>query len=76
MKALRTFSNTAQATLAKMLLEGSGIAAIIEKDDCGGMNPFLQPVTGVRLVVREADAERAENVLQEASAAGDSAVTL
>jgi len=58
--------------MAKMLLAGSGIAAIIEKDDCGGMNPFLQPATGVRLVVRETDAERAEDILQEAAAAGDS----
>ena len=48
-----------------MLLEGSGIDATIQKDDCGGMRPYLQIMTGVQLLVAQEDAERAMEILKE-----------
>ena len=55
----------ALAELAKMRLEESGIESFIRSDDCGGMLPFLQSVTGVSLSVRESDAESASRVLAQ-----------
>ena len=64
-----------QAGLAKATLEGSGIDAVIRKDDCGGMRPYLQASTGVNVLVRRSDARRARGVLGSAedSAAEESA---
>ncbi|MDD3552610.1 MAG: hypothetical protein PHH39_10680 [Methanothrix soehngenii] len=47
-----------------MLLEGSGVEAIIQKDDCGGMRPYLQVMTGVQLLVAKEDVERAMEILK------------
>ncbi len=47
----------------KMLLEGCAIDAAIQKDDCGGMLPYLQVATGVRLMVRAEDRQKAEEIL-------------
>ena len=62
---IRNYTSEIPATLAKAALEGSGIDTMIQKDDCGGMNPFLQAVTGVQLLVRREDAERAEDILKQ-----------
>ena len=51
------------AELARMRLEANGIESYIATDDCGGMLPFFQAVTGVRLTVRESDAESASRIL-------------
>ena len=59
----RYFSET-PAELARMVLEGSGVDARVSADDCGGMQPFLQASTGVRLIVRSEDMERAEEILK------------
>lgn len=63
---LATFSTEMDAHLARMRLESVGIFSFVSKDDCGGMRPWLQPVTGVRLMVRRADAEQALEVLEDA----------
>jgi len=62
---IRNYISEIPATMAKMALEGSGIDAMIRKDDCGGMRPYLQVATGVQLLVRQEDAERAEEILKK-----------
>ena len=37
---------------------------MIARDDCGGQRPHLTLTSGVRLLVRAEDAERAAEVLQ------------
>lgn len=64
---LRRFSNMAQAEMARIALEASGIVCFLSQDDCGGMEPYLQSSNGVRLMIRRDDQERANDVLAEAS---------
>ena len=63
---IRRYINETPAELARMTLEGSGVDASVSKDDCGGMWPYLQASTGVRLIVRTEDTERAEEILKHA----------
>ncbi|MCK9555937.1 DUF2007 domain-containing protein [bacterium] len=63
---IRNYIDEIPANLAKAALEGSGIDAMIRKDDCGGMKPYMQVGTGIQLLVRQEDAERAEEVLKDA----------
>ena len=59
----RTFSYQHEADFVKSVLEGSGIEAAIMADDCGGVDPALGLVRGVRLLVAEDQVEQAERVL-------------
>jgi hypothetical protein len=59
---IRTFANRNDAELARSALEASDIEAAVQADDAGGERPSLW-MTGVRLVVRVEDAERAAGVL-------------
>ena len=61
-----TYPAETLAELARMKLEECGIESFVAADDCGGMLPFLQAATGVRLSVREPDAELALRVLAQA----------
>jgi Putative prokaryotic signal transducing protein len=60
---LKVFSNEIDAEMAQQLLQEAGVTAFLFKDDAGGMEPHLQRTTGVRLVVNEADAENAHQIL-------------
>ncbi|MBV9676159.1 MAG: DUF2007 domain-containing protein [Acidobacteriaceae bacterium] len=60
---IRTFASEWEASVAKSALEAFGINCMISRDDCGGQRPHLAMTGGVQLVVRSADAERAEEVL-------------
>jgi len=60
---IATFSNEMDAELARITLAHQAIAACILKDDCGGMYPYLQAFTGVRLMVNACDVERAKRAL-------------
>ena len=60
-----TFSSELEADMAPMSLDSNGIDSFISKDDCGDMRPWLQPVTGVRLTVRETEAKRLSETLEE-----------
>jgi hypothetical protein len=60
---LRTFLNDIDAQLAKTALEAAEIESMIRADDAGGMRPHLWVGSGVELVVRAEDAERANEVL-------------
>ncbi len=59
-----TFSSEWNADMARMTLETNGIDSVIFKDDCGGMRPFMQPVTGVKLMVKNSKAQRASKILE------------
>lgn len=64
-----TYPSISEAALHRGVLEAAGIAAEIFTDDMGGMYPQMQNITGVRLMVRREDLERAREVL--ASGHGD-----
>ena len=59
------FGNEFEAHMARGLLESHGIPCFVAKDDCGGMRPFMQLSTGVRLIVRQSDAKQAANILND-----------
>ena len=61
-----TYPAEMQAEMARMRLETNGIDAFIIKDDCGGMLPFFQAITGVRLMVRAEEADQAAQILAQA----------
>ena len=60
---VRTFTNEAEANIAKGALEAFGIDCMITRDDCGGLRPHLTLTGGLRLLVRADDAARAAEVL-------------
>lgn len=65
-----TYPSEIEAEMARMKLEMKGIGAYIVKDDCGGMRPYLQTITGVHLMVRTKDAEVAESLLTQTNEDG------
>ncbi len=62
--AVRTFGTQIEADLARGALEAAGIESAISADDAGGTRPHLWVGGGVRLLVREEDAERAAEILK------------
>ena len=61
---IKTFNNELDADIAKQHLQSHGIEAIVSKDDCGGMRPWLQGQQGVDLQVFENDSAKANKILQ------------
>jgi len=59
---VRTFVNRIEAELAQSALEAGDIDSTIVDDDAGGTQPPLW-LGGVKLLVRENDAERANEIL-------------
>lgn len=62
---VRTFFDRFEADVAQSALEAAGIEAMIRSDDCAGLRPHMSMTNGVELLVREADVERATEVLTE-----------
>ena len=60
---IRTFASHMEADLVKSLLEAFGVESVTSSDDCAGQRPPLSLAKGVRLIVRAADRERAEEIL-------------
>jgi hypothetical protein len=58
-----TFSQVAEAELAKERLESEGITAFVPDALAGGVMPYLAQSGGVRVQVKAEDAERAKEVL-------------
>ena len=56
-----TFPSTADAVVAKGVLDEAGIDSMIRSDNAGGMYPAL---AGADLLVREEDAEKAAEALE------------
>ena len=61
---LRVFDSELDAAMAQQMLWDAGVATFIFKDDTGGIEPHLQRMMGVRLVLKSEDAERAHPILQ------------
>jgi hypothetical protein len=64
---IESFSDKAFAEAAVSLLELEGIEASIDSDDAGGELPNLDFARGARVLVSEADADRARAVLNTAA---------
>ena len=62
--AVSTFRSTADALMAKGILDEIGIESLIRSDNAGGMYPAI---AGADLLVRTEDAERAAAALQRRS---------
>ena len=60
---VRTFQNKLEAEMARGLLESAGVRAWLASDDAGGAYPFQLSGGGVQLMVEEADAATAEELL-------------
>ena len=58
---LSTFRSTADAQIAKGVLDEAGIDSMIRADDAGGMYPSI---SGAELLVRAEDAGKAHDALQ------------
>jgi Putative prokaryotic signal transducing protein len=56
-----TFRSTADAQLAKGILDGAGIESMVRSDNAGGMYPAI---AGADLLVRIDDVEEARDALQ------------
>jgi hypothetical protein len=61
---VRTFADRFEAELAHSALEAAGIEAIVRSDDAGGLRPALAFSNGAELLVRAADAPRADEILR------------
>lgn len=57
-----TFGSTADAQIAKGILDEAGIESMIRSDNAGGMFPAI---TGAELLVRAEDLTRATDALQQ-----------
>ncbi len=66
MTRLKTYLNELEAEIALGRLEALGVTAVVEKDNCGGMRPHLDLQQGVRLLVADADLEKARGILAPA----------
>ena len=64
---VRTFQNKLEAEMARGLLESAGVQAWLASDDAGGAYPFQLSGGGVQLMVAEADAAVAEELLAGSS---------
>lgn len=64
-RLLKRASTKEEAYIIKGKLEFEGITSIIEADDMGGVNPALNSVQGVRILVLVNDLERAKKILEE-----------
>ena len=60
------YTSTTEAEMAKRVLETCGMTALVSADDCGGMEPQLQLIRGVRLMVLRENEERARAALASA----------
>ena len=60
---IKTYLNAVDADVAKEYLESNGIQVTILGDTGGGMLPDMAMYLGVRVHVKEEDAERASELL-------------
>jgi Putative prokaryotic signal transducing protein len=60
---IRAFGDEIEANIAKSMLDSAGIESMFSRDNCGGLEPQLSLMQGIKLVVRKEDAEQAEAIL-------------
>ena len=61
---LRTLPTREEAEILRGWLEANGITAYVSSDDARGLQPPLELVRGVKLLVAEIDREEAEEILR------------
>jgi len=59
----RRYADEYQAEMARATLEAHGIPAIVSRDDCGGMEPYLHASFGARLLIHHGNAIMAVEIL-------------
>lgn len=60
---LQTYSLLSSAEAAAACLKANGIECLITGDDCGGMLPPLDLISGVKLVVEASQEAQAREIL-------------
>ena len=75
MTCVETYGTELEAEMALGQLEAMGITAVLERDNSGGMNPQLDQISGVSILVYPEDAARARAVLQGTGGDGSGAWT-
>lgn len=63
---VKVYPNEPAALVAQAILRGNGIESVLRRNDAGGMEPQLQFVSGVPLLVSEGDVNSAVELLQDA----------
>ena len=63
MAVVRVFNNELEAEVAMSALEAAGIACVMRRDDCGGVQPAMGLVTGIKVEVPDDDLDTATEVL-------------
>lgn len=61
-----SYPTTAEAELAKNLLEAEGLKAYVEEGETGGLFSITAPFGETKVAVSSADAEQAREILREA----------
>ena len=61
---LLRYSDEIQAEMARSVLDTHGIASVVSRDDCGGLEPYLNVATGVRLLVHQGNEQAALAILE------------
>ena len=62
---VRTLATREEAELLRGVLEAGGITAFVASDDARGLQPSMELVRGVKLLVAEEDLDRALQALQD-----------
>ncbi|MCC5944242.1 MAG: DUF2007 domain-containing protein [Bernardetiaceae bacterium] len=65
MVTVKTYNNAMEAHLGRVMLEQAQIQAVVFNEESILINPFYNTTIGVRLNVREEDAERAREILAQ-----------
>ena len=65
---LTEFSSRADAESVRELLVAFGVSAHVVSDDCGSVDPALSFARGVQVLVDERDADRAREIVAQATA--------
>ena len=60
---LTSFVRELDAQLLVTELQAEGIAAVIRKDDCGGMRPWITAERGIEVLIMEEDLAKAQGLL-------------
>lgn len=64
----REFSSRPEAEIVSELLNANGMDALVNSDDCGGLDPALQFGQGAQVLIAEGDVARAEQLLLDSIA--------
>jgi hypothetical protein len=65
LKILKVYPNEPAALVAQAILRGGGVESVLRLNTAGGMEPQLQFVGGVPLLVAEADLAAAVELLAD-----------